>query len=146
MEVLTQGFFVNPRSLAFLATKPAPIITNGLEVLVQEVIAAMATAPSEIIKLSSPIVTHTFFIPLTTVSSISGVGADSGVFCLMGWLPPSVIQRLTCLTSEYLRPNVWSSNPIKSDLKFFNNILSCGLLGPATVGSTVDISNSIMAL
>src|SRR5579872_1740893 len=104
MEVLTQGFLLNPRSLAFLATRPAPTITNGLEVFVQEVIAAIATAPSEIMKLSCPIVTHTFFIPLTIVPSISGSGGFSDVAGFKGWLPPSAIQRFNCLTSRYLRP------------------------------------------
>ena len=34
-----------PRSTAFLASRPAPTITDGLEVLVQLVIAAIATEP-----------------------------------------------------------------------------------------------------
>src|SRR6266702_8406151 len=43
--VLTHGLRFRPRSTAFLASKAAPIITVGLDVLVQDVIAAMATAP-----------------------------------------------------------------------------------------------------
>src|SRR5215212_9127634 len=43
--VFTHGFRVSPRSNAFFATRPAPIITLGFEVLVQLVIAAMTTAP-----------------------------------------------------------------------------------------------------
>ena len=43
--VLTQGLRCRPFSTAFFASSAAPIITEGLEVLVQEVIAAMATAP-----------------------------------------------------------------------------------------------------
>ena len=43
--VLTQGLRCRPFSTAFLASRAAPIITEGLEVLVQEVIAAIATAP-----------------------------------------------------------------------------------------------------
>src|SRR2546429_8433528 len=38
--VLTYGGTFSPRSRAFFASSPAPIITEGLEVLVQEVIAA----------------------------------------------------------------------------------------------------------
>jgi len=34
-----------PSSTAFFATSPAPIMTDGLEVLVHEVIAAITTAP-----------------------------------------------------------------------------------------------------
>src|SRR5215217_3733146 len=43
--VLTHGFRVRPRSTAFLASSPAPIITLGFEVLVQLVIAATTTEP-----------------------------------------------------------------------------------------------------
>ncbi|MNG04163.1 hypothetical protein D3C84_872760 [compost metagenome] len=45
-EDLTQGLRVRPFSTAFFASRPAAIITLGLEVLVQEVMAAMTTAPS----------------------------------------------------------------------------------------------------
>src|SRR5207302_11143110 len=37
-EVLTQGFTVSPRAAALRASRPAPIITLGFEVLVQDVI------------------------------------------------------------------------------------------------------------
>src|SRR4051812_3210760 len=43
--VFTHGRRCNPRSTAFLASRAAPIITDGLEVLVHEVIAAITTAP-----------------------------------------------------------------------------------------------------
>ena len=44
-EVLTHGFCFRPRRLALRASRPAPISTLGLEVLVQEVMAAMTTSP-----------------------------------------------------------------------------------------------------
>ncbi len=44
-DVFTHGLLVRPRSTAFLASRPAPIITLGFEVLVQLVIAATTTAP-----------------------------------------------------------------------------------------------------
>ncbi|SRR6266567_6780518 len=43
--VLTHGLRPSPRSTAFFANSAAPIMTVGLDVLVQDVIAAMATAP-----------------------------------------------------------------------------------------------------
>jgi hypothetical protein len=43
---LTQGRLWSPFSTAFFASRPAPIITEGFEVLVQLVIAAMAMEPS----------------------------------------------------------------------------------------------------
>jgi hypothetical protein len=44
-EVLTHGLESRPASTAFLASRPAPTMTYGFEVLVHEVIAAITTAP-----------------------------------------------------------------------------------------------------
>ena len=44
-EVFTQGFALRPFATAFLASRPAATITLGLDVLVQEVIAAITTSP-----------------------------------------------------------------------------------------------------
>src|SRR5215831_1651490 len=44
-EVLTHGLGFKPRAAALRASRPAAIITLGLDVLVQEVIAAMTTSP-----------------------------------------------------------------------------------------------------
>jgi len=43
--VLTYGFTLNPNSTAFLATNPAINMLSGLDVLVQEVMAAITTDP-----------------------------------------------------------------------------------------------------
>src|SRR4029078_8558750 len=43
--VFTQGRRVGPASTAFFASRPAPSITDGFEVFVQLVIAAITTAP-----------------------------------------------------------------------------------------------------
>src|SRR6185437_13716414 len=43
--VFTQGRLCRPRSTAFFASRAAPIMTDGLDVLVHDVIAAMTTAP-----------------------------------------------------------------------------------------------------
>jgi len=45
-EVLTWGGIVRPRSTAFRARRPAAIITDGFEVFVHEVMAAITTEPS----------------------------------------------------------------------------------------------------
>ena len=47
--VLTHGLRVRPFSTAFLASSAAPIMTDGFDVLVHEVIEAMATAPWSIV-------------------------------------------------------------------------------------------------
>src|SRR6201989_2263640 len=44
-DVFTQGFALSPLGAALRANRPAPISTLGLEVLVQDVIAAMTTSP-----------------------------------------------------------------------------------------------------
>src|SRR3546814_1552107 len=51
-EVLTHGFTLRPRSTAFLARRPAASITDGLDVLVQLVIAAMTTWPWSRVQVS----------------------------------------------------------------------------------------------
>ncbi len=44
-EVFTHGFDESPFSAAFFASRPAAIITDGFDVLVQLVIAAITTEP-----------------------------------------------------------------------------------------------------
>src|ERR1700684_751224 len=44
-EVLTQGLALHPLAAALRASSPPPIRTLGLEVLVQEVMAAITTSP-----------------------------------------------------------------------------------------------------
>ena len=47
-DVFTHGFTERPRSTAFFASKPAATITDGFDVLVQLVMAAMTTEPCAI--------------------------------------------------------------------------------------------------
>src|SRR5215471_12805466 len=44
-EVLTHGLTVRPLATALRASRPAPTMTVGFDVLVQDVIAAMTTSP-----------------------------------------------------------------------------------------------------
>ena len=62
--VFTHGFDLNPFSTAFFASRAAPIITEGLEVLVQEVIDAITTSPFFIVVLFSPTVTGYESLPV----------------------------------------------------------------------------------
>ena len=52
--VLTQGLAFKPLAAALRASNAAPSITDGFDVLVQLVMAAMSTAPSLTSKLSLP--------------------------------------------------------------------------------------------
>src|SRR5438874_108083 len=65
--VFTHGFTSDPRSTAFFARIPAAIITEGFEVFVQLVIAAMTTEPWP----------SSYFLPL----SVTATG-DTGFACL----------------------------------------------------------------
>src|SRR6266849_6462685 len=61
--VLTHGLRARPASTALRSSKAAPTITNGFEVLVQDVIAAITTDPwSTLVSVPS--------------SRVTGVGAD----------------------------------------------------------------------
>ena len=57
-EVFTQGLRCSPCWTALRASRPAPIITLGLEVLVQLVIAAMTTRPWSSSKLGPVVEGH----------------------------------------------------------------------------------------
>src|SRR6188768_2736318 len=56
MVVFTHGLDVSPFSTALRASKAAPIITSGLDVLVHDVIAAITTAPWS--RMNSPRPSH----------------------------------------------------------------------------------------
>ena len=47
------GSTVRPASTAFLASRPAPIITLGFDVLVHDVMAAISTSPLPIVRSGS---------------------------------------------------------------------------------------------
>jgi hypothetical protein len=52
-DVLTHGLRVRPCSAAFFASSPAATMTDGFDVLVQLVMAAMTTSPSVRVNCSS---------------------------------------------------------------------------------------------
>src|SRR5690349_23835424 len=75
-EVLTHGLTVSPRSTAFFASSAAATITDGFEVLVHEVIDAIATWPwSSSASVPSAIVRGTRLVARGCASDVAGVGA-----------------------------------------------------------------------
>src|ERR1700750_2118868 len=75
--VLTHGLRVRPMSTAFLASSAAPTMTLGLDVLVQDVIAAMTTEPwSTAVFVPSSSVTWIGFE--ARVPSLVATGSDAG--------------------------------------------------------------------
>src|SRR5205807_5674325 len=107
------GFTVRPSSTAFLASSPAATMTDGFEVLVQLVMAAMTTDPFS--------------------TCASGLAATATVARpLIG--PPSSVSR-EIASGSGLGPLV------KTVVKLFQTsgsaTLSCGRFGPATLDSTL---------
>jgi hypothetical protein len=74
----THGLRWSPRSTAFLASSPAAIITDGFEVFVQLVIAAITTAPWPISYVSpSAPVTETVAGSCGSATAIRCAGASA---------------------------------------------------------------------
>src|ERR687897_2528869 len=85
-EVLTHGLEARPRSTALRASRPAASITDGLEVLVQLVMAAMTTCPwsrSKRVPSSSWTGTRLPGRPLAPAGSGSNQPAGAGSW--LGW-------------------------------------------------------------
>src|SRR5438309_84840 len=76
-DVLTHGFERSPRASALRARMPAPIITEGFEVFVQLVIAAITTWPWSSSKLSSPSVTRVGLLARASVAARERAGPGS---------------------------------------------------------------------
>src|SRR3990172_5883549 len=76
--VLTNGGTVSPRATAFFASRPAATITDGFDVLVQLVIAAITTEPCRSVSRSWLNSTWTFF----GLGSTATATAPSGAFSL----------------------------------------------------------------
>ena len=127
-EDFTHGLRCKPFSKAFFATKPAAIITLGLEVLVHEVIAAITTAPFFNCK-SCP----------STVQTMLGSSSMDSSAPTAAPAPPSPIKRAN---SFLLTGVLLSTNCLNACGTCDNTTLSCGRFGPAKLASTVPMSNS----
>ena len=102
--VLMNDLMLMPFSLAFLATKPAAIMESGLEVLVQEVMAAKTTEPCCNVCSSSLSLNLCFMFTLSAA------------------------------TPKPLKPTLLGTQSVKSLFTSERAILSCGLLGPEMQG------------
>ncbi len=74
-EVFTHGLTVRPLATALRASNPAPSITAGLEVLVQDVMAAITTAPS----VSSTVSPRTVVVALPGVAALVFAARTSAI-------------------------------------------------------------------
>src|SRR5262249_51172495 len=102
-----------PRSAAFVATSPAASMTDGLDVFVQLVIAAMTTAPCWAGR-----------VPLGT--GVTGASCCNGTFAGPAFF-------LSCRVGSAVEKDVGTH---------LSGTRSCGRLGPASDGSTVPRSSS----
>src|SRR5581483_1550151 len=124
--VFTQGLRDSPRSTAFLASSAAPTITDGFDVFVHEVMAAITTEPwSMAVSVPSSRVTGTGFDARGSASTATGSEA--------GNVPSTPLSRLT----EGTYDGSTSRNAVFASA---SAIRSCGRFGPAIDGTTVPRS------
>ena len=156
-DVLTVGPTVSPRATAFLASKPAPTITVGLEVFVHEVIAAIATDPVRMDPRTAPIRRPIAGYGSSAIES--GSGAAESASCSRS--PPRAYEGGSLAGNESAdatstTPSIGpgppahrpvrqvrsGSSPRKSSLSASSGTRSCGRRGPATDGTTDARSSS----
>ncbi len=133
MLVLTQGRRLSPRRTALRANSPAPIITDGLEVLVQLVMAAITTDPSE----------RTKRLPSYSTSA-AAVTSDAAATAVAGDWPPSPDQRAPSRSPTARRAwgTRFGSTWRKEALTSLKGTRSWGRRGPASEGTTLPKSSS----
>ena len=134
MLVFTQGLRSRPSSRALRAMRPAPIITDGLEVLVQLVMAAITTEPSLIVNRSPPYSTSARVVP----ASATGAAAA-------GLRPPSSAHREPSCSAMERRAPVgmrFGSTVLNESFSSLSGTRSCGRRGPASDGTTESRSSS----
>src|SRR6185437_1747876 len=137
-ELLTQGGTCRSLSTAFFASNPAASMTDGLEVFVQLVIAAITIEPwSRYLSTSIPNRSLTDVV-------LPGSGDAFALFCSFsaGW-PPSPSHLHTWRSSLAFAFGPFSAGSCFSKLlgTSLSRTRSCGRLGPATLGSMVARSS-----
>src|SRR5262249_14605768 len=138
-EDLTHGRRSSPRSTAFCASRPAAIITDGLDVFVQDVIAAITTEPCSS-AYSSPSTATCFF---SSVAVCAGTGSESATASPVGG---SLAGNESAISLSYV-PFVYSTPKVSSEsmnaaFALASGTRSCGRRGPAREGSTSSRSSS----
>src|SRR5690349_15822222 len=123
--VFTHGFTANPRAAAFRAKRPAAIITDGFDVFVQLVIAAITTEPWVSGNVPRSVVTD------VDAPQRPGAGA-----------PPSSDHASIALASApALSPRIPATARRHARRAPLSGTRSCGRFGPASDGSTVPRSS-----
>src|SRR5215204_3021387 len=128
--VLTHGFTLRPRLTALRATRPAPIMTLGFDVLVQLVMAATTTDPCV-----SPSIPGTTPRALATATAEGAAPGALSSPCFSATLPAA--------SAFGLRSAIMPSRACWNlYFAWRSDTRSCGRFGPARLGSTVERSRS----
>src|SRR5262245_31380275 len=153
-DAFTHGLTSRPRSTAFLASRPAAIITDGLEVLVQLVIAAMTTCPWSSSTSAPPSRRTGTSLDGRPGSSSSPSVATGSTVGAPGPFPSSIASgslagKVSATASSSLLGATTGSSGIiavsacrNENLATDSGTRSWGRLGPARLGSTVVRSSS----
>ena len=156
-DVFTHGLDCRPRSTALRASRPAAIITDGFDVLVHDVIAAITTWPwSSSVSRPSSIVSGTACetrsatctrVPSSAAREVSWPeplplwpgGSDAGKDSSTS--SSTSVPRLSAGSGSG-SGRMSSSAPRKADLASVSETRSCGRFGPASDGTTSPRSSS----
>ena len=158
-EVFTQGLTSRPRSTAFLASRPAPIITDGFDVFVQLVIAAITTRPWS---RSNVVAVGVGDLDAVAAPALAGDGGRARARPDRSVGEPDAVSLPLPGGSEAGNEPVSGSRsvpsaPAASSLKLasvsknaafasVSAIRSCGRFGPAIAGTTSPRSSSSVSL
>ena len=156
-EVFTHGLDSRPRATALRASRPAAIITDGFDVFVHEVIAAITTCPwSSSVSVPSSSVSAT----ACSTRSATCTRVPSSPGRELSWPEPLPLwpggseagKDSSTSSSTSVPPPAWasgsgsgrmsSSAPRKADLASVSETRSCGRFGPASDGTTSPRSSS----
>src|SRR5215472_11266736 len=125
--VFTHGLRVRPASTAFRASSAAPTITNGFDVLVHEVIAAMTTEPWSTLVC----------VPSSRVTGVRADGRPSN--------PPdtgSEAGNVAAIPLSRLGEDTYEPSASRNEaFASVSATRSCGRFGPASDGTTVARSS-----
>src|SRR4051812_36344493 len=143
-DAFTQGLVDSPRSTAFFATRPAATITDGFEVFVQLVIAAMTTHPWVRWPLWSPRNAAEGAVGSSTPTAVPPPPSLSRRISLLTSVPPpsTIGSDFALVGGAVLVSSIIASDFSQSALASCSVTRSCGRFGPARLGSTVDRSSS----
>ena len=143
-DVLTHGWRVSPRAAALRASRPAPSMTDGFEVFVHDVIAAMTTCPWSSLNVSPSSVTSAAVSECSAITVPAATAGAAAGSCGSGSWPGAPLAggseagKVSAIASSWpwaisssaSRPTRSASAARKASLAPCSGTRSCGRLGP----------------